>query len=474
MSASTFLNHDILSIVLRRDFKSFVERAVREAHPGGSWSSAPYLDVLADHVMRIEKGDPAYRRSYVNAPPRCGKSFVLTAAHAAWRLARNPRSKVIIASYSMDAAREHLSTARKIMSAEWFRTCFPETALKSDRSDKVETHLDGFIRATSVDGGLTGMGADLILIDDPMKADDARRSEARQRIIDWYRSTVSSRLNNPKTGAFLLVMQRLHIDDFTVFLRDTGLWRELSLPLVAVRDERFPLLGGTVVTRAKGEILDPERFDETWIKDRKSDAGAASFAAQYQQDPEPDLDAAFRKEWFKTYGELPGGGQITLSIDTGVKCGEEHDFTAIETWKEVDQQHYLVDVIRTKVEMPELLSRVRHLAEVHPSAEIVIEDVNNGAALYQTLKCELSRDRLKPITPKLGKFDRALACVDVIETGRVWLPVDAPWLETFLFEASNFPNGKNDDQVDAMTQYLSFAATRRPPRAHGRGMMQIC
>lgn len=473
MTDADLFNYGNLTVAFIERFDFFLEQAAREAHPGGSWSSAPYLDVLADHVMRIEKGDPAYRRSYVNAPPRCGKSFVLTAAHAAWRLARNPRSKVIIASYSMDAAREHLATARKIMTAEWFRTCFPETALKADRSDKVETYLDGFIRATSVDGGLTGMGADLILIDDPMKADDGRRSEARQRIIDWYRSTVSSRLNNPKTGAFLLVMQRLHIDDFTVFLRDTGLWRELSLPLVAVRDERFTLQGGKVVTRAKGEILDPARFDETWIKDRKSDAGAPTFAAQYQQDPEPDLDAAFRKEWFKTYGELPGGGQITLSIDTGVKCGEEHDFTAIEIWKEVDQHHYLVDVIRTKVEMPELLSRVRHLAQAHPSAEILIEDVNNGAALYQTLKRELPRDRLKPITPKLGKFDRALACVDTIETGRVWLPEDAPWLETFLFEASNFPNGKNDDQVDAMTQYLSFAATRRPPRAHGLGMMQI-
>ena len=463
-----------LALALSERFDFFIEHAASEAHPGGSWSNAPYLDILADHVMRIEKGDPDYRRSYVNAPPRCGKSFVLTAAHAAWRLARNPRSKVIIASYSMDAAREHLATARKILTADWFKECFPEAALKSDRSDKIEAHLGGFIRATSVDGGLTGMGADLILIDDPMKADDGRRSEARQRIVDWYRSTVSSRLNDPKTGAFLLVMQRLHIDDFTVFLRETGQWRELSLPLVAVSDERFPLLSGKIVSRVRGEILDPKRFDERWIKDRKNESGLAMFAAQYQQDPEPDLDASFRKEWFKTYSKLPDGGRITLSIDTGVKCGEEHDFTVIEVWKEVERFHYLGDVIRTKVEMPELLARVRHLARVYPSAEILIEDVNNGAALYQTLKGELPRHRLKPITPKLGKFERALACIDMIETGRVWLPEDAPWLETFLFEACNFPNGKNDDQVDAMTQYLNFAATRRPPMVHGAGMQQIC
>ena len=156
MSVSAFLNHDLLSIVLRRDFKSFVERAVRELHPGGNWSSAPYLDVLADHVMRIEKGDPDYRRSYVNAPPRCGKSFVLTAAHAAWRLARNPRSKVIIASYSMDAAREHLATARKIVTADWFGACFSEAALKSERSDKVETRLGGQIERLTVDQAPNG------------------------------------------------------------------------------------------------------------------------------------------------------------------------------------------------------------------------------------------------------------------------------------------------------------------------------
>jgi predicted phage terminase large subunit-like protein len=460
------------ALALRERFDFFLERAANEIHPDGSWSHAPYLDVLANHVMRIEQGDPDYRQSYVNAPPRSGKSFVLTAAHSAWRIARNPRAKIIIASYSMELAREHLSGVRKILSAEWFQMCFSEAALKSDKSDKVETRLGGFVRATSVEGLLTGIGGDLIILDDVIKAEDALRPEARQRIVDWYRSTVSTRLNDPKSGAILVVMQRLHVEDITTFLRETGRWTELSLPLIASKTERFQLLSGRMINRQKGEVLDPERFDQHWIKNRKNEMGTAMFAAQYQQNPEPDANAIFRKEWFKTYKTAPESGWITISIDTGIKIGPDNDYTVAEVWCEFRDDHYLIDLVRTKLEMPGLLALVRQLKEKWRPDRILVEDAGSGTSLYQSLHSEM-RGYLKTVTAAQDKQSRALSCVNLIESGKVWLPESAPWLKNFRAEVCNFPNGKHDDQVDAMTQHLNYAITHSHQSTSCGGSMQV-
>ncbi|WP_394693537.1 phage terminase large subunit [Hyphobacterium sp.] len=434
-------------------FRAFLAATFKTLDPGRTFSDAPYLHILADHVERIERGQMA--RSYVNAPPRCGKSITLTAAHIAWRLGRNPRTRIILASYSMDLAIEQLKRVRRIMEAKWYRQAFPYTIAGIGLTDGlISTQLGGYARATSVDGLLTGTGGDLIIMDDIIKADDALRPEARAKTLSWFRSTVATRLDDPKTGAILLVMQRLHEQDLTAELRDTGRWSELSLSLTADVQESYELLDGHIIERQPGDVLDPERMTDDWVELRKAEMGSYHFLAQCQQRPTADGLAIFKPEWFKRRKRIPTQGQITISIDAGVKTGPENDFTVLQVWKSHKNRFYLMDVIRVKVEMPGLVKLVRDQCLKHSYCELLVEDAANGSPLIQTLRGNLKGADLISVRPKGDKFSRALACIDIVESGRVHIPADAPWVKDFEDEVRVFPGGRNDDQVDAMSQYL--------------------
>ena len=454
----------VFGALIHLKFHAFLQAAFKTLEPGRTFSDAPYLHILADHVERIERGQMA--RSYVNAPPRCGKSITLTAAHIAWRLGRNPRARIILASYSMELAIEQLKRVRRIMQAKWYRQSFPHTIAGIGLTEgRIATQLGGYARATSVDGLLTGTGGDLIIMDDIIKADDALRPEARAKTLSWFRSTVATRLDDPKTGAILLVMQRLHEQDMTAELRDTGRWSELSLALTAETHERYELLDGRIIERQPGDVLDPERMTEDWVEQLKAEMGSYHFLAQCQQRPTSDGLAIFKPEWFKRRKRFPTRGPVTISVDAGVKVGPENDFTVLQVWRKWSRHYYLLDVIRVRVEMPGLIELVRAQCLKHSYCELLVEDAANGAPLIQTLRSSLKGAKLVSVTPKGDKFSRGLACVGMITSGRVHIPANAPWVDTFLDEIRVFPGGRHDDQVDAMTQYLG--REQRDDRYHG-------
>jgi len=458
----------VFGALVHLHFHAFLQAAFKTLEPGRKLSDAPYLHILADHVERIERGQMA--RSYVNAPPRCGKSITLTAAQIAWRLGRDPRTRIILASYSMELAIEQLKRVRRIMQAKWYRQAFPHVFAGIQLTEgRISTQLGGFARATSVEGLLTGTGGDLIIMDDIIKADDALRPEARAKTLSWFRSTVATRIDNPKTGAILLVMQRLHEQDLTAELRDTGRWSELSLSLTAETHELYELLDGRIIERQPGDILDPERMTEDWVEQLKAEMGSYHFLAQCQQRPTSDGLAIFKPEWFKRRKRFPKQGRITISVDAGVKVGPDNDFTVLQVWKRWKRDFYLLDVIRVKVEMPGLIELVRGQCLKHKPCELLVEDAANGAPLIQTLRGNLKGAKLFPVTPKGDKFSRGLACVGMITSGRVHIPADAPWVDTFLDEIRVFPGGRHDDQVDAMSQYLLRQQSQRPIRKLGVG-----
>jgi hypothetical protein len=185
-------------------------------------------------------------------------------------------------------------------------------------------------------GTLTGRGADLIIIDDPLKSEEAMSDPARKRVIDWYSGTLVTRLNNKDRDAIVVVMQRLHEDDLAGHLLGQGGWQRLDLPAIAIEDSVIPTGPGKFHTRRTGDILHPARESQEVLDRIKAEIGSLMFSAQYQQRPVPLEGNLIRRDWFKYYDQLPPkdpSARIVQSWDVAMMTGETNDFSVCTTWR---------------------------------------------------------------------------------------------------------------------------------------------
>ena len=182
--------------------------------------------------------------------------------------------------------------------------CFRRFGPAKDSGAELVTTAGGGRYATSVGGTLTGRGADLIIIDDPLKAEEAASDLARKRVIDWYAGSLVSRLNDKERGSIVVVMQRLHENDLTGHLLEQGGWEHLDLPAIATEDAEIPVGNGKIVRRRVGDVLHPERESKEALG-RSAEVGALMFSAQYQQRPIPLEGNLVRRNWFRSYTEMP-------------------------------------------------------------------------------------------------------------------------------------------------------------------------
>jgi predicted phage terminase large subunit-like protein len=323
------------------------------------------------------------------------------------------------------------------------------------------TTARGFRFSTSVGGVLTGRGGDLIIADDPMKPADATSESARARLIDWYSGTLVSRLNDKANGAIIIVMQRLHQDDLVGHLLQDDGWTHLNLPAIADLEEQVEIGPGHFHIRRIGEPLHPEREPSVVIDGIKRAMGSATFAAQYQQSPVPPGGNMIDWNWFQWYraNAAPKFDRTVISWDTATKASELSDYSVATVWGEVFGFCCLRDVIRERLEYPALKRKVLDLNQQWYFAtgrppELVIEDAGLGAALIQDLQGP--GIRVHAVRPVGDKVMRMSAQSAKIEQGHVYLPVDAKWLKDFRTEILAFPHGKYDDQVDSMSQALSY------------------
>ena len=199
--------------ILQNDFVSFVEKSFYELNPNTTYLHNWHIEVI---VAALEKCRMrASTRLNINVPPRSLKSHTASVAFPAWLLGHNPAAQIICASYAQDLADKLAGDCRSLMMTEWYQELFPETRLATRRSAVHDfmTTKKGSRLATSVGGVLTGRGADFIIIDDPLKPDEALSDVQRRNVNDWYDHTLISRLNDKRTGCIILIMQRLHEDD---------------------------------------------------------------------------------------------------------------------------------------------------------------------------------------------------------------------------------------------------------------------
>lgn len=447
--------------ILRRDLMGFIERSFYELNPQTTFSKSPHIEMLASMLEAVRQGK--IKRLIVNIPPRSLKSHAVSVAYAAWLLGHNPAVQIICASYGQDLADKHARDCRTLMSSTFYRRLFPQTRLSTEKQSVNEfmTTGQGFRMSTSVGGVLTGRGADIIILDDPLKPDDALSATKRTGVNEWYDNTLVSRLNSKENGAIIIVMQRLHQDDLVGHVLEQEDWKVLSFPAIAEEEEVHVIespLGRRRFERTVGEVLQPDRESKLTLAGIKRTIGEYNFASQYQQSPMPLGGALVKTEWLRYYdpGDLPYRFVFILqSWDTANKSGELNDFSVCTTWGVTCDHYYLLHVFRKRLNYPELKRAVKEHAQQHKATNVLIEDKASGTQLIQDLKADAVFG-VKPYDPPPGadKTLRLYSQTAEFESGRVLLPRSAPWLDEYLREITSFPGSKYDDQVDSTTQAL--------------------
>jgi len=453
------LSRSEFDLILKNDLASFVERSFYELNPQTELVPCSHIDVMAAKLEACRQAK--IRRLIINLPPRSLKSHCVTVAFPAFLLGHNPAAQIICASYGQDLADKLARDCRSLMASEFYRRLFTRTRLSTEKQavNDFMTTAQGFRMATSVGGVLTGRGADFIILDDPLKPEDALSQTRRNSANDWYNNTLLSRLNSKQSGVIVIVMQRLHQDDLVGHVLEQEEWEMVSFPAIAEEDElhRYETPSGQrVFVRKSGEALQPRRESLAVLAPIRKSMGEYNFASQYQQNPMPLGGVMVKTEWLRYYDTLPERFTMVLqSWDTANKSGELNDFSVCTTWGIVLEHCYLLNVLRRRLNYPEIKRAVREQANQYRPNTVLIEDKASGTQLIQDLRSE-GMFSVKPYAPPpaTDKVLRLYAQTAQIENGRLLLPRAAPWLVEYIRELTCFPGSKFDDQVDSTTQAL--------------------
>lgn len=454
-------SNQAVQAVLRTDFLSFLSKTYATLHPGKTLSVKWLHGAMAHALAQCRSG--THSRLIVTMPPRSLKSITFSVAWPAWLLGQDSTMRIMCVSYSEELARRHSRDTRRVMQAPWYQALFPATILEKITEMELETTLGGTRLATSIAGSVTGLGAEWIIIDDPLKAEDALSKLLREKVNAFYSGTLYSRLNDKLTGRIILVMQRLHQDDLAGYLIEQGDWTELKLPAIAEEDADVPIGEGDVYPRKKGDLLQPDRETLEILERDRVLMGSGAFQAQYQQTPVPDEGNTIKREWLCEYVNPPerSRGRIVQSLDTAQKTEPSNDFSVLSTWLWVDDNHYLLEVFRERCDYPTLRSRVIEQWDRHRPERLLIEDTGSGTGLIQDLRHLRGDIATVAILARDCKIVRVSTASALIENRRVFLPPEAPWLQDCLTELLGFPSAKHDDIIDSMVQYLNWVRNQQ-------------
>jgi predicted phage terminase large subunit-like protein len=459
----------LVAAIIGSDLYAFIRASFPIVSGGRQFLPNWHVEAMSYELSEVMRGRS--RRLIITVPPRSLKSICASVALPAFALGHDPSRRIICVSYSEGLARKHANDCRALMRSDLYRRIFPAARISpaKDTETEVMTTARGSRLATSVGGTLTGRGGNLLIIDDPLKPQDAHSESARESLKQWYSNTLLSRLDHKTEGSIIIVMQRLHPEDLVGHLLEQEGWRHLNLPAIAEEDTIVRLGQNRSHRRLLGDLLHPERESQVALDELKASMGSMEFAAQYQQTPVPIGGNLIKWSWFKSYDTPPtpqSGDKIIVSWDTALSSSQLADYSACVVLLARGETIYIVDVLRARLEYPDLkravLEQHNRWRDVASNYALLIEKKGSGLSLIQ----DLYREGIYAIAvdPNGDKIMRMAAQTAPIEAGAVHVPTHAPWLDEFKKEVLSFPFSKHDDQIDALSQALQRAFAPGPPR----------
>lgn len=424
---------------------------------GKTWKRTRLSEYLASEVQKFVEEDTGHSFDImvVQCPPQHGKSITLTESFPSWYLGKYPERRVILAAYNDDFAEKFLRRNKEKVK-QFGKNIFNIEIGDIDRATEFElSNKKGRIISRGLRSGITGNPGDLIIIDDPIKDKmEAYSPTFRKQLWDAWLGSVRTRLS---AGAKVLIIATpWHCDDMMsrIIARENNV-KLIRLPIEAGKDDP---LGRNV-----GDALCPELGkDNKWLEDFKAayindpEGGPASWAAMYMCNPRIEGGNIVKRDWFRKYDprSIENWGTTVISVDASFKGNVGNDFVAITVWSKLGANYYLRHCSNKNLDFPETLTELRVIRALYPEAfTVLIEDKANGSAIISTLRSEMPG--IIGVNPKGGKEARVNAVSGVIESGHVYVPEDAPWLDEYLDQWAGFPAVPHDDMVDSSTQALS-------------------
>ncbi|SHL03660.1 phage terminase large subunit [Fibrobacter sp. UWH4] len=417
----------------------------------------------------MEKKSP---RLILTMPPRHGKSQLVSKHFPSWCFGVNPDISFIAASYSDSLSKRINKDVQRIMDSSDYHLIFPKTSLSGRGSSfSRSTNLleipghSGSFRSTGIGGGITGMGCDILSIDDPLKdRQEANSITIRERVWDWYTSTAYTRLS--PGGGVLVTLTRWHEDDLVGRLLDAmkkgsgDQWQVINYPAIAEEDE---------LHRKKGEALHEARYPLEMLERIKVNVGSYDWNSLYQQHPTPVGGGIIKREWIRTYEIMPKVFDVVIqSWDFTFKNSDSADNVAGTVWGKVGANYYLLDCIAEKMDFVSSIRALQRTTAKWPQAMAkIVEDKANGPAIISSMNREISG--LIPFNPEGSKEARAFAVSPLFEAGNVLIPAEDerhPWVREYVDELTMFPGAPHDDRVDSTTQALLYLS-------NGGGMQSV-
>lgn len=497
---------EILYALSQRSLATFTQRAWHVLEPNTVLKWNWHLDLICEHLEAVARGQ--IRRLIINIPPRNLKSTLVSVCWPAWCWIQEniegnplvgPSARFITTSYSQKLSTRHSVNCRNLVQSPWYGDGWGDRVQLSEdtnRQDEFSTTARGHRIATSMGGSATGSGGNCLIIDDPHDTTSAGSDLQRATDLEDYDLKFTSRLDDKKLGAIVIVMQRLHVADLTghVMTKDPGGWVHVRLPAEAEGIEVpnpakpsetirvpeklvFPITRRWV-QRSPGDILHPDKEGPLELAQAKRDQGSMGYAGQYQQRPVSLEGGVFKRGWWK-YMPLAAMTAVKKDMeiqswDFAVKDKVGNDFVVGLVVARRGADRYVLDMVRDRMDFPASCNALVMLTRKHRSThKKVIEAKANGPAVIATLKKVITG--LVEMEPQGDKMQRANAIAPDVEAGNWHLPNDAHWVSDFVTELCAFPKGANDDIVDAFTQgaivLRSTATPAMPILGHGTGFV---
>lgn len=403
---------------------------------------------IADVLERVENGE--IKKLIISMPPRRGKSELVSVLFPSWFLGKNPNKKVMQICFGDDLAVKFGRQVRNIVDGDMYRELFPESKLADDNKSASDFTIGekGEYAARGIRGMLTGLGAHLMIIDDPIKnREDADSESSRQYLKDFWNSVARTRLE--PNGAVILVMTRWHEDDLAGFLTaEENDWHVLSYPEIAEEDE---------VYRKAGEVLWPSRFSLDDSLKIKSSMPSREWNALYQQRPGGEGVKVFYREWYRYWNELPDNMGVIIIVDPAFKKNATNDWSVVMAIGKKDDKWYVLEYFKGRYSPSELIEQIVNLSKKWKPIKVGVEAYAAQTVIGTFLKHKFNEENIYldvvEVTQVGSKENKIKGLEPLIRNGLIlWSPVMID-LEQQL---EKFPVGKHDDIIDAMQMGILF------------------